>query len=265
MADLDLAVDAYLGEQKDQAVSGLKLSVSNALAINPDQEAQARKAASTLSIPVDAARDNLAEAQQRAFMQQTDFGMLSDRFPKTAGFMAQQENANIAHDDLDNLSGIETAFDALKNLGRAGVSGLRSASGGVVGAVRAPFELAAPLVDPLVGRVLPNNPLRQTAAGLARYQADIAQTAAAEMPKGEGIVSQGIYSGVGSLSRNLASLPLIFYRAAKVPRLPAWWPRCSAKNTARRVAKALILHKRRCTAHPKPLSNTPRKKSRCRG
>lgn len=210
MADLDLAVDAYLGEQKDQAVTGLKLSVSNALLVNPDQEAQARKAASALSIPVDTARDNLAEAQQRAFMQQTDFGMLSDRFPKTAGFMAQQENANIAHDDLDNLSGIEYAFSALKNLGRAGVSGLRSASGGVVGLVRAPFEVAAPLVDPLVGRVLPNNPLRQTAAGLARYQEDIAQTAAAEMPKGEGIVSRGIYSGVGSLSRNLASLPLIF-------------------------------------------------------
>lgn len=210
MADLDLAVDAYLGEQKDQAVNGLKLSVSNALAINPDQEAQARKAASTLNIPVDTARDNLAEAQQRAFMQQTDFGMLSERFPKTAGFMGQQENANIAHDDLDNLSGIESAFGELKKLGRAGVSGLRSASGGVVGIVRAPFELAAPLVDPLVGRILPNNPLRQTAAGLARYQEGIAQTAAAEMPRGDSILSQGVYSGVGSLSRNLASLPLIF-------------------------------------------------------
>lgn len=84
--------------------------------------------------------------------------------------------------------------------------------------------MVAPLADPLVGRILPGNPLRATAEGLARYRQSIEAQAKASMPRAEGLVESGVFSGIASLARNMAALPLAF--------LPGGQPAAMAAMTA---------------------------------
>lgn len=210
MTNIDSAIDSYLGERRQQTVDGLKLSVSNALGVNPDQEAQAKKAASALNIPIDTARENLVDAQQQVRMQQTDFGMLADRFPKTANYLTNQQNANLAHDDLDNMSNTEKVLGALKDIKGSAIAGAYSASRGAAGIFKAGFELAAPVMDPLAGTILPENPLRRVASGFDALGKSADAGAKANRPKSTGIIQGGINSGIESLSQNLMLLPLAF-------------------------------------------------------
>ena len=63
-------------------------------------------------------------------------------------------------------------------------------------------------MDPLADTILPENPLRRVAAGLAEYRQQGQASAKARMPKGDTNLSAGYYSGISSLSRNLVALPL---------------------------------------------------------
>lgn len=214
MADIDNAIDGYLGQQRQQSVEGLKLSVSNALSVNPDQEALARKAANTLQIPVDTARDNLDEAQQRARMQTTDFGMLSDRFPKTSSYLTDQQNANLSHDDVGNLSNLESLFSSetprikqmkpaleqiggfAKNTGKAIISAAPTFNEGAWGLLRAGSEF----LPDVVGKPV---------AGFATQMGQESRAIKNDlMPKAEGTLESSWYSGMQSLGLNLLQLPL---------------------------------------------------------
>lgn len=217
MADLDTAIDSYLGERRQQAVEGLKLSVSNALAVNPDQEAEARRAATALQIPVDTARDNLDEARQRARMEQTDFGMLSERFPKTASYLTQQDNANLSHDDVDSLSGIERLLNpqapSLQQL-RTAISGIGNTGAGVARSVAAGFiptfnEGAWGLLRAGAENILPDfvgNPIAEYAA---RNEQASRETAKRWMPEASGLVESSLYSGGQSLGLMGAQIPAL--------------------------------------------------------
>jgi Large polyvalent protein associated domain 22/Large polyvalent protein-associated domain 3 len=214
MADVDNAIDSYFGQQRQQTVDGLKLSVSNALTVNPDQEAEARRVASTLKIPVDAVRDNLPEAQQQIQMQQTDFGMLADRFPKTSTYLSNQQNANIAHDDVANLSSIESLFNSetprlkqmkpaleqiggfVKNTGSAILSGAPAFNEGAWGLLRAGSEF----LPDAVGK-----PLTEFSAGMGQKSRSIKNDL---MAKPDSLLEQSWYSGMQSLGLNVLQLPL---------------------------------------------------------
>lgn len=214
MADIDNAIDGYLGQQRQQSVEGLKLSVSNALSINPDQEALARKAANTLQIPVDTARDNLDEAQQRARMKTTDFGMLSDRFPKTSSYLTDQQNANLSHDDVGNLSNLESLFSSetprikqlkpaleqiggfAKNTGKAIISAAPTFNEGAWGLLRAGSEF----LPDVIGK-----PVTGFATQMGQESRAIKNDL---MPKADGTLESSWYSGMQSLGLNLLQLPL---------------------------------------------------------
>lgn len=202
-------VDYVIGNQKQDAIGQLKLSVSNALTVNPDQEAQAIRAAGTLNIPVDSVRDNLPEAQQQVRMQQTDFGMLSDRFPKTSSFLTNQQNANIAHDDVNNLQDTEQILGEIRDTVSYARSGFHTANRGIYGAAQAGFDFAGQLVDPLVGTILPQNPLRIGAAVFGEQAAKEGRIADAIRPKG-GFLKSSIGSGIESFTQNAMNLPLLF-------------------------------------------------------
>lgn len=215
MADLDTAIDTYLGDRRQQAVEGLKLSVSNALTVNPDQEAEARRAATALQIPVDAARDNLDEARQRAYMVQTNFGMLSERFPKTANYLTNQQNANLSHDDVDNLSNLESLLNPKapsltqlrEVLGTAGTFAARTGkniaagmgpgiSEGMWGGVRMaadmlPYDWGAPVADYASEQGAISRGIKEAWGG-----------------KADGLLGSSWDSGMQSLGQNLALLPL---------------------------------------------------------
>ena len=208
--EIQSAVLSYLGDKKQETTQSLRVSFDTALGVNPDQEAGLRKTASVLNIPVDSARAHPEEVRRQATMLTTNFDQIADQYPNTARFLAKQENANIAHDDVSNMSNTEKVLGALKDLKGDAIAGAYSASRGAAGVFRAGFELAAPLLDPLAGTILPENPLRRVAAGFEALGQSADAGAKANRPKSEGIISSGINSGIESLSQNLLALPLAF-------------------------------------------------------
>lgn len=215
-------IDAAAREVVDGQRSQAKASLYNALLQNPDMAARAQKLGRQTGLPADVVERNLPEVERNVFL--SDFDRILQNSPTVAQWVADPKNAAVSHDDVGVLGSIESAvryavsapgaprgglMSDLGLVGQAGVSGLQRASAGVVGAVQAPFDLAAPLADPLVGRILPANPLRATAEGLAQYRQSIEAQAKVNTPKAEGVVGAGVISGVQSLATNLAALPLL--------------------------------------------------------
>jgi hypothetical protein len=185
--DIQSAVLSYLGDQKQETTQSLRVSFNSALGVNPDQEADLRKTATVLNIPVDSARAHPEEVRRQATMLTTDFDNLAEQYPNTAKFLAKQENANIAHDDVSNMSNAEKVIGFLKDIKGSGIAGAYSTSRGAAGLFKAGFELAAPVVDPLVGTVLPENPLRRAAAGFDYLGQSADNYAKANRPESDGI------------------------------------------------------------------------------
>ena len=220
---IDTAAREVVDGQRTQA----KTSLYNALLANPDMAARAQKLGRQTGIPADVVERNMPEVERNVYLN--DFDKILQNSPTVARWLTDQNNARIAHDDVENMGAIESAvryvvsapsaprgglMSDLGNVGMAAVSGLQRASAGVVGVAQAPFDLLAPIADPLVGRVIPANPLRVTAQGLAEYRQGIEAQAKANMPKAGGIIEAGVYSGFGSLSTNLAALPLALVNPA---------------------------------------------------
>lgn len=216
--DTSAAVSSYLNSRQPQEAA--RTSYTLAAESNPDAEAEYRRLAKEAGIPIDSVRDN-KEAVQRQ-VSAPDFNDLAAKFPSTTAYLSNIENARIAHDDVAGLTEVEKAIRSsaagkltsskglqfLSNTGSAGLSGLQRASAGVVGLAQAPFDLLAPVLDPLTGTVLPENPLRRVAAGMSAYRQGIEAQSKANMPKADGILESGYYSGIGSLASNLAVMPL---------------------------------------------------------
>lgn len=192
----------------DDQRTALRSTLYNALLESPDVAARAVQLGRKSGLPSEVVQRNLPEVQRN--VQLDEFDRVLDNSPTVAQWLTEQNNAKIAHDDVENLGALDSALQFFRNTGNAVVSATRSRSAGVVGLVQAPFDLAAPLLDPLVGNILPGNPLRATAEGLSRYRQGIDLQAQAEMPKGGNDIEQGFYSGVGSLVNNLLALPMAF-------------------------------------------------------
>lgn len=216
--------DLIAQNQQAETAKSARLGFSVASETDPDSYAEAQRVARRTGVPVDTVLNMPKEMKQQDRMAAVDFDAMAKTTPATAAIMADVERAKIAHDDLDNLTGIETAFQFMKNSGNALYSGLPRTSEGIVGIAQAPFDLAAPLLDPLAGRLLPENPLRRVSAGLAGYRRGLSAAADSYMPRGDGNIEQGWYSGLASLSRNLTTLPLAF--------LPGGQPAALAGMTA---------------------------------
>lgn len=215
-------VDAAARQVVDGQRSQAKTSLYNALLQNPDMAARAQKLGRQTGLPADVVERNMPEVERNVVLG--DMDRLLANSPTVAQWVADPKNAAVSHDDLGAMGAIESALryvvsapnaprgglmSDLGTAGMAGVSGLGRASAGVVGMVQAPFDLAAPLADPLVGRILPGNPLRATADGLSQYRQSIEAQAKANTPKTEGIVGAGVISGLQSLATNIASLPML--------------------------------------------------------
>lgn len=196
-------------KQADTAQSA-RIGFSVASETDPDSYAEAQRVARRTGVPVDTVLNMPKEMKRQDRMAAVDFDAMAKITPATAAILADVERAKVAHDNIDNLTGIESAFQFMKNSGNALRSGIYGMNAGIVGAVQAPFDLAAPFVDPLSGRLFPENPLRRVSAGLAEYRQGIDATAKGYAPRGDGNIEQGWYSGLASLSRNLTTLPMAF-------------------------------------------------------
>ena len=85
----------------------IRNSMTQALPVNPDAEAQTRRYAAAASVPLETARAMPDQVKQQAQMSAFDAGMLARTFPTTARWLANPDNAKLAHDDIPNLQQLE--------------------------------------------------------------------------------------------------------------------------------------------------------------
>ncbi|MCJ0764160.1 GNAT family N-acetyltransferase [Variovorax terrae] len=137
--DTQGAVDAYLGEMATPAALGAqaRLSMNAVIGNRPDYEAELRAVARRTGVPVDTVRSLPEEMKRQATLGAYDFDSMAAQFPLATKFLADQDKAAIAHDDVGVLSGLEGAAKWMvsapgtdRNLANAGEYLRRSAHAG---------------------------------------------------------------------------------------------------------------------------------------
>lgn len=218
--DAAAAVDGFLA---DQTAGQLKTSMALSSGAKPDFVAESRKLSQTLGLPPQTVEGDIEDSRRRAALETFDAAGYARDFPNAAKFMADPQNAAIAHDDTQNLGGVDAALSAIGAAARYITSaddkggllrdmwaGVHGANRGAAGVFQAGAELAAPLLDPLAGTILPENPLRRIAASFAEMGSYSGQSMKELSPAKPGIVAGGVSSGVQSLTQNMMLLPLAF-------------------------------------------------------
>lgn len=220
--DTSSAVAAYLNDPNPppaDPAGATRVSVAAALGSNPDLEAELRQVASRTGIPIDSVRRHPEEVKREAALTSFDFERLARDYPSTAAYLAGVENARIAHDDVDNMGVLEKGIRGLSNLGSAAASAFPQAGGALWRVGQAAAENVAPLLDPLAGTLLPENPLRRLAAGMAGLGRAGEASAKGLMPQATGNIEAGVYSGVQSLVTMGLTLPASIVTGNPAPTL----------------------------------------------
>lgn len=200
--------DQILDGERQAAQRAMQPVLDMATKIQPERAASAQGLAKSTGLPVEIVERNFDEVQRRERIR--NMQDILGRSPVLARQMMDPEFAKLAHQDLEPLSGIEGVATFFKNSGKAMVGGLYDASAGVVGFGQSAAELLQFATKPLAGRVLPVDVGGMIARDLSAYRQGIEAEAKRWAPQADGILSGGWYSGLSSLSRNLASLPLLF-------------------------------------------------------
>lgn len=95
----------------------LRSTLYNSLLANPEMAARAQKLGRQTGVPADVVERNLPEVQRNAQLDEFD-KVLKDS-PAVAQWLMEQNNAKVAHDDVENLSEHERMFRKALAAGRA--------------------------------------------------------------------------------------------------------------------------------------------------
>ena len=91
----------------------LRHSLGQALPGNPDKEAELRRAASLVGVPLVTARNMPDEITRRAKAAQIDAPGIARDFPATGAWLAKEDNARLAVDDIHEITQVEAAVRSL--------------------------------------------------------------------------------------------------------------------------------------------------------
>lgn len=113
MDQFDAAARQVVGGEFDQAAemvvddqrTKLRSSLYSGLVQNPDQVARAQNLGRQLGLPSDVVQRNLPDVERTARMQAVTSKL--DETPTLARWLAEQDNAAIAHDNVENMGQIE--------------------------------------------------------------------------------------------------------------------------------------------------------------
>lgn len=199
----DALLDGIVTEQKRRTDTVLDVVTK----LNPDKAAEANKLSKQFGLDVTTVEKNQEEIARLSRIKDTQ--NLMQASPFLARQMTDPVFASIAHDDVQNISDIERAIRVIGTTGRSlgrFVGDIPAAAYGVAEGVTGAF---APLLDPLAGTILPENPLRRISAGFGDFRkkstaaGDIIQGA---IPKDAGWVERDIYNAGTSFGQNLPGL-----------------------------------------------------------
>jgi hypothetical protein len=208
-----------------------RANVAAAANTKPDFEATIRQQAEAAGVPLSTARAMPEDTNRRAVMNTMDFDDMAQRLPSTMKFLAEQDNARIAHDDVQNMGLIETGLSSVAQAVKYAVSapgkrtlagdvgttareiaaGLPSAAAGVYGV----GEVAAGLLGSLSGTIVADNPVRREITKvqdflgqMRRGQTQLAETVAGPLPEDAGTLRRGVRSGLQSVGQQAPGLLL---------------------------------------------------------
>lgn len=198
-----------LGQEREQQMAAVKPVLDMASKITPQHAADAQGLSKKLGLPMDFVERNFDALQKREQVMNVQRAMTFS--PILARQMRDPQFAQMAYQDIENLSALERTTRFLKDSGGSLAAGIYQKSAGAVGAVGAVVETLSPLLGWAEGTILPENPLNRVAASLRDYQASIDRTAKSYRPKTSGIVGSGFHSGLESLSGNLVAMPLALF------------------------------------------------------
>ena len=128
-------LQAYLQQEaeKDRRAAGLEASLRRGMTRNPDEYARALALAAKTGKAPALVGEFLPEEEQEDRLQSLDVTRLIQSHPRAAAWLSDENNASIAHDDVENLARIEsipqmsalrlTAWDRVKDVGRRLVDG----------------------------------------------------------------------------------------------------------------------------------------------
>lgn len=186
----------------------LRSNLIGASKANPDQTAKAIALTKRTGIPTDVVARNLLNVEMQDAVDRADEQLQTSPVLRRR-MMEKPLFAKEAHDDVQALSGVETLFREGIWAGRTAVSGLPSFTAGAYGVLETALRVVAPLADPLAGTILPENPIRRVAEGIAgvrRGQQQLAQTVGGELPDDAGIIRRGVRAGLQSVGQQAPGL-----------------------------------------------------------
>lgn len=102
--DASAAVDAYLS---NSTPTNLKTSMVLTAGQNPDYEAETRRLGQQLGLPSQTIANNIDDARKQASIAGFDADSYAKNFPTAAKYLADPNNAAIAHDDKHTLANTE--------------------------------------------------------------------------------------------------------------------------------------------------------------
>jgi hypothetical protein len=261
-------LQAYLQQEaeKDRRAAGLEASLRRGMTRNPDEYAKALTLAAKTGKAPALVGEFLPEVEQEDRLRSLDVTGLIQSHPKAAAWLSDENNASIAHDDVENLARIEsipqmsalrlTAWDRVKDVGRRLVDGtlfmsqeeaqdVRQARSAVrqaglkgTGDITAmhPLRLAAAtargFVNPLTGLAsfveAKTGAPRSTSGALKSLTSALTPEDATIAEK----ASEGVSSSFGLLLPGMGARYGALKLASKVPALARWAPLIGATASA---------------------------------
>ena len=222
-------LDMMQAERDDQEMR-FRASATQALGVDPDATARARRVAGYLGTTPPAVQALPADAERAAKLK-----ALSDNTAQTPTLRSRYTDADfaaLAHDDSAPLAMLETAISkAARYITSADPNGaglikdVAAApfifSAGVSGLARAGFDVLAQGVQPLVdARILPENPAGRAAAGFGQLAAETMATAKSISPTMGGILGGGVQSGIQSAVQSMGTAGALLAVAAPEIAIP---------------------------------------------
>ncbi len=127
---VDDAMDEYFGDKEQSLKQSMYLGAQK----NPDQHAKILEVASKSKVSPRFAEENYDALDQILKRNQVSYSTMNKRYPKMSQFLQDENNAAIAHDDLDGLKKLEDQINdhsTMDSILGAINSGYRNLSAGV--------------------------------------------------------------------------------------------------------------------------------------
>lgn len=231
MGILDLEEFVSRESERVNQADALTQSLSKGADANPDDYAKALGLAAKTGVAASWAKEFKPQIEKQRKTAPDAISELVNRSPKTAAFLAQPDNASIAHDDIENMTKMERALSYIVNPVRSLAAGFVGMPADLVyGGLAAMFESASTVFRPPdsllnVARGLTGIDIPDPLAESGKYFRNVQRQSKAQTDWIRGDLSKepealrSAYSGFESAGGMLPFIPFSLYTATAGPAL----------------------------------------------